>query len=205
MLYPAELQALPQARTGTLSQGESLCLGGLLGEEGIREQQFFALALQRSAKGRQLIGFFACQQVFLFAKRGRKANDRDGRLDVAGAVDAAIMFRWDTHRAARERPMGIDGTAPVWVECWTGQVLKLFSQLLAKLIRPVVQHRRCGEARETGLDGCNLIPGLLLNTPALRVGKPGEPLLQVLLIEDRDRKRTDAAPAASLTAGHLFK
>ena len=52
MLYPAELQALPQARTVTLTQPESRCLGRLLcwlicgiGQKGIGEQQFLALAV----------------------------------------------------------------------------------------------------------------------------------------------------------------
>ena len=50
MLYPAELQALPQARALTLAQRESRCLGCLfgwscssIGQEGIGKQQFFAL------------------------------------------------------------------------------------------------------------------------------------------------------------------
>jgi hypothetical protein len=75
MLYPAELQALPQARTGTLPQGESLCLGRvwrgknvLLGEERIGEQEFFPLALPFQAECRQLLRLFSCQPVFFLSK-----------------------------------------------------------------------------------------------------------------------------------------
>ncbi len=120
MLYPAELQALPQARTGTLAQGESLCLGRvwrrknvLLREECIGEQELFSPALQLQAECRQLLRLFSCQPVFFFSKWRRQANDRDGGLDIAGAFDASVLVRGDAHRATGERPKGIDCAAPV--------------------------------------------------------------------------------------------
>ena len=120
MLYPAELQALPQARTGTLPQGESLCLGRvwrgknvLLGEERIGEQELFSLALQFQAECSQLLRLFSCQPVFFFSKRRGKANERDGCLDVAGAFDAAVLVGGDAHRATSQRSKGIHLAAPV--------------------------------------------------------------------------------------------
>ena len=152
-----------------------------------------------------MIGFYFGQTVFFFAKRRRKANDRDRCLDLTGAVDAVVMFWGNTHGAARERPMGIHGAAPFLVECRAGQILKLFRELVREMIRPVIQHRRCGKARKAGLDSGDLIPGYLLDGPALRVGKTSESFQEILSIQDGDGKRADAATAASLTAGHLFE
>jgi hypothetical protein len=50
----------------------------------------------------------------------------------------------------------------------------------------------------------NLSLSFLSDGLALRVRKLGESLLKILLIEDRDGKRADAAMATALTAGHLF-
>jgi hypothetical protein len=45
---------------------------------------------------------------------------------------------------------------------------------------------------------------LLLDGPALRVRKPSKSFLEMLLVEDRDRKGADAAMATALAAGQLF-
>ena len=147
MLYPAELQALPQARTGTLPQGESLCLGGVsrrgkacFREERIGEQKLFSLALQRSAEGRQLSSLFSCQPVFFFTKRRRKANDRDGGLDVAGAFDISVMVRGDAHRSTDQRPERIDRAGTVRCKGRAGQVLELLGQLFGEPVRPGIDH-----------------------------------------------------------------
>ena len=146
MLYPAELQALPQARTGTLPQGESLCLGRvwrgknvLLGEERIGEQELFSPALQFLAKRHQLLRLLSCQPVFFFSKRRGQANDRDGCLHLAGAFDASVLVRGDAHRTTGERAKGIDCAASVRTECGAGQVLELVAYLFSEMVGPIVQ------------------------------------------------------------------
>ena len=84
MLYPAELQALPQARALTLAQRESLCLDCLLdwsvnsiGQKGIREQQFFALHVLLVTQMCELFRLCTREKVFLLTKGSRKLNERN--------------------------------------------------------------------------------------------------------------------------------
>ena len=84
-----------------------------LREERIGEQELFPLVLQLLAKRRQLLRLFSCQPVFFFSKWRRKANDRDGGLDIPGAFDASVLVRGNAHRATGERPKGVDCAVPL--------------------------------------------------------------------------------------------
>lgn len=78
--------------------------------------------------------------------------------------------------------------------------MELFGQLFGKMVWPVIEHRRHSQAWEGPFDRRHLIPGLLLDGLALLVRKAGESFLELLMIEDRDGKRADAAMTATLPA-----
>ena len=110
-----------------------------MGEERIGEQEFFSLALPLQAECCQLLRFLSCQPVFFFSKWRRQANDRDGCLHLAGAFNASVLVRGDTHGTTGERAKGIDGAASVRTESGAGQVLELVAYLFSEMVGPIVQ------------------------------------------------------------------
>ena len=110
MLYPAELQALPQARRCTITRCEMGCLGHSsewrftrIRHEGKGKPQF----LTRRSPLITQTGKFAClctsEEGFFMAKGPSESNDRNVGLDAAGAMHDSISLHWNAHGPASER------------------------------------------------------------------------------------------------------
>ena len=84
MLYPAELQALPQARSVTLAQRETWCLARLtgkpiggIGQKSIGKQQFLTICSLLVSQKEKLFCLCTGEAVFLLAKGPGKSNEGD--------------------------------------------------------------------------------------------------------------------------------
>src|SRR5512143_455860 len=109
MLYPAELQALPQPRRVTLAQRFVPCLAAFrsvvclfLGQESIRQEHFLTLRLFFQSVAIERLGLLGCQPIFFDANGGREPNERDKGLDFASATGDACLLSRDSHGTARE-------------------------------------------------------------------------------------------------------
>lgn len=120
MLYPAELQALPQAIECTLARGESRCLGHLfdqffqnIGQKGIGEQQFFTRHPLSIAQLCQFLRLFASKTIFLVAKRWKESDEGNGCLNGAGPLHDTVTLDGNTHRSTGEWAKLIETATPI--------------------------------------------------------------------------------------------
>ena len=143
--------------------------------------------------------------IFFFSECGGKPQDRDEGLDFAGAMGETTIFCRDTHRSTDEGAVVIEATAAICFQGRAGAIVKICDEPVDLLIGPSIEKDALGQLWEGSLHGGSLPGGTLDNSLPVIRWQLVQSLLKGLDVEERDRKRADAATGAADPAGNLIE
>ena len=144
---------------------------------------------------------FSFRQALLFiAECPGQAHDRDGRLDLAGALHEAIRLDRNAHGSAGHRAKRVHAAAPVLVQGRAREIAEPFHDGVQLSVTRPLSVRCLPQAGKFELDGLGLVARACLDVIPHCRGECGQASLQLGHVQNRDRKRADAASAAPAPA-----
>ena len=122
-----------------------------------------------------------------------------------GSLHESIGFDGQSHHAAGDGPMRVDGTTPISSQRRARQVAESGDEVVQVMFVPLIEMARLRKAGEGGFHRRNLELSASVNVVLSLRRELLEALLQFEFIQQRDGKRAVAAAGAPLAAGKGFE